>query len=65
MIVPTHNRLPYKKKPEKAEESNLHESEKKREGESVESSLTSAIIKEAKAKNRETYVSLRTVPVIF
>ena len=54
-----HNHLLHKKNPEKAGESNPHESEKKHKGESVESSHTSAIIKEAKTNNRVNYVSLQ------
>ena len=61
----THNRLLHQKKSEKAEKSNPHKPEKKHEGESVESSHTSAIIKEPKGKNRLSYVSLRTVPVVL
>ena len=60
----TQNCLLHKKK-QKAGESNPHKPEKKHEGESVEGSHTSAIIKEPKAKNGVNYVSLRTVPVIL
>ena len=65
LLTHTHNRLLHKKKPEQAEESNLHKPKEKHEGESVENSQTSAITKEAKEKSRVSYVLLQTVPVIL